>query len=103
MIEALEANRFDDLGAPVFARGHLRKYARLVDLEPTTILEAYVGIEGIEQAPPVVAAGGLATSDQSKSGGYGRLLVIVLVILAAAVLIWRMLATLDQSPPSTGL
>jgi cytoskeleton protein RodZ len=103
VIEALEANRFDDLGAPVFARGHLRKYARLVDLEPTTILEAYVGIEGIEQAPPVVAAGGLATSDQSKGGGYGRLRVIVLVILAAAVLIWRMLATLDQSPSSTGL
>jgi len=111
VIEALEANRFGDLGAPVFARGHLRKYARLVDLEPTTILEAYVGIEGIEKAPPVVAAGGLAgglvgglaTSHQSKNGGYGRLLVIVLVVVAVAVLVWQVLATLDESPPSTGL
>jgi cytoskeleton protein RodZ len=102
VIEALEANRFSDLGAPVFARGHLRKYARLVDLEPTVVLEAYVGIEGIEKAPPVVAAGVLTTRDQSRGGDYGRLAIIVLVVVAAAVLVWRMLATLDQPPSSTG-
>ena len=102
VIEAMEANRFSDLGAPVFARGHLRKYARLVDLEPTTVLEAYVGIEGIENAPPVVAASGLTTRTQSRGGDYGRFVIIALVVLAAAVLVWRMLATLDQSPSSTG-
>jgi cytoskeleton protein RodZ len=103
VIEALEANRFSDLGAPVFARGHLRKYARLVDLEPTVVLEAYVGIEGIEKAPPVVTADGLTTRDQSTRGGYGRLAIIVLVVVAATVLVWRMLATLDQAPSSTEL
>jgi len=99
-IEALEANRFDDLGAPVFARGHLRKYARLVDLDTTTVLEAYVGLEGIEKTPPVVAAQGLATTDGSRREGYGRTALIVLVILATAVLVWRILATLDRSPSS---
>lgn len=101
-IEALEANRFDDLGAPVFARGHLRKYARLVDLDTTTVLEAYVGLEGIEKTPPVVATQALATTDGSRRKGYARTVLIVLVILAAAVLVWRILATLDQSPSPVG-
>ena len=30
MLEALEAERFDGFGAPVFVRGHLRNYADLV-------------------------------------------------------------------------
>ncbi len=29
-VQALEENQFDVLGAPVFAKGHLRKYAELV-------------------------------------------------------------------------
>ncbi|MFM8518343.1 MAG: helix-turn-helix domain-containing protein, partial [Nevskiaceae bacterium] len=29
VIEALESDRFNDLGAPVFARGHLKRYAEL--------------------------------------------------------------------------
>ena len=29
-VRALERNEFDVLGAPVFAKGHLRKYAELV-------------------------------------------------------------------------
>ena len=32
VIEALEANRFEALGAPVYAKGHLRKYAMLLGL-----------------------------------------------------------------------
>ena len=32
-VRALERNEFDVLGAPVFAKGHLRKYAQLVDVD----------------------------------------------------------------------
>jgi len=38
VIEALETNRFEALGAPVYARGHLRKYATLLGLSPATVL-----------------------------------------------------------------
>ena len=41
MIVALEDNQFEELGAPVFARGHLRKYARLLNLDPREVLRAY--------------------------------------------------------------
>ena len=33
-VQALEENLFDQLGAPVFAKGHLRKYAELVGVPP---------------------------------------------------------------------
>lgn len=37
----LEEERFDEFGAPVFARGHLRAYARLVGLPTEVVLQAY--------------------------------------------------------------
>lgn len=41
MLQHLEADRFDEYSAPVFARGHLRNYAREVDLEPEVVLQAF--------------------------------------------------------------
>lgn len=41
IIEALEAGRFESLGAPVYARGHLRKYAELLGLDAEQLLMTY--------------------------------------------------------------
>jgi cytoskeleton protein RodZ len=41
MIEAMEGNRFLALGAPVYARGHLRKYASVLGLLPDTLIARY--------------------------------------------------------------
>jgi len=41
MIEAIERNQFAVLGAPVFARGHLRKYATLLGLPVERVQELY--------------------------------------------------------------
>jgi cytoskeleton protein RodZ len=51
VIEALEANRFEALGAPVYARGHLRKYATLLGLSPATVLERYEALGGTRADP----------------------------------------------------
>jgi cytoskeleton protein RodZ len=40
-IEALEAGRFATFGAPVFARGHLRKYATLLGLNADELLAEF--------------------------------------------------------------
>lgn len=37
----LEAGRFESLGAPVFVRGHLRAYARLLELDAEALLADY--------------------------------------------------------------
>src|SRR5215831_4106102 len=48
VIEAIEHDRFSSLGAPVFAKGHLRKYASLLGLPIDRIFELY---EKLEDAP----------------------------------------------------
>lgn len=40
-VRALEEERFEALGAPVFVRGHLRRYAQLVGLSTDAVLDAY--------------------------------------------------------------
>ena len=56
VIEALEANRFEALGAPVYARGHLRKYATLLGLSPATVLERYEALGGTPPDPTPIPA-----------------------------------------------
>jgi len=57
VIQAIEANRFEALGAPVYARGHLRKYAALLGLSPATVIERYEALGGTPVAPtPIPAA-----------------------------------------------
>jgi len=51
VIEALEANRFEELGAPVYARGHLRKYASILGLSPATVLSRYEALGGMPIDP----------------------------------------------------
>ncbi len=54
MIEAIEANRFTLLGAPVYARGHLRKYASVLGLSPQRIIERYDALSDVPAVPTPV-------------------------------------------------
>lgn len=49
VVESLEAERFEQLGAPVYVRGHLRAYLRLLDL-PEVLLQTALHKVG-EAAP----------------------------------------------------
>src|SRR5215510_8719495 len=51
VIEALEANRFETLGAPVYARGYLRKYATILGLSAATVLSRYEALGGMPADP----------------------------------------------------
>jgi cytoskeleton protein RodZ len=41
VVEAMEANRFEVFDAPVYAKGFLRKYAAILELDPVAVLAAY--------------------------------------------------------------
>jgi cytoskeleton protein RodZ len=53
-VRALEQNNFELLGAPVFAKGHLRKYAELVGVPIDDIIADYYQLNRTAGAPPVV-------------------------------------------------
>ncbi|HEU4601319.1 MAG TPA: RodZ domain-containing protein [Steroidobacteraceae bacterium] len=50
VVEAIESNRFAALGAPVYAKGHLRKYALLLGLPAEEVLARY---EHLNDTPTV--------------------------------------------------
>lgn len=94
VIEAIEQNRFLTLGAPVYAKGHLRKYAALVGLSPATVLERYEALSGTPTVPtPIPAA--IATPVRAERRRIPRLpLLIVVAIAVAAGLAWLVLELL---------
>ena len=54
VIEMIENNDFESIGAPVFVKGYLRQYSELVSLDPDLIIEKYNAINSIEDSPPIV-------------------------------------------------
>ena len=52
VIEALEANRFSELGASVYVRGHLRRYGDFVGEPGAAMVESYLSSREARPPPP---------------------------------------------------
>ena len=88
IILALEADDYDQLPAPTFVRGYLRGYARLLDLSPDPIIQAFVQRD---LAPPSLIAD-ISVKSQIRSGDFPIRFVTYIVIAALIVLVvlwWR--------------
>lgn len=85
VVESLENEEWDRLGAPVFVRGQLRSYSRLLGLGTTTTLEAS-GVAPIEP-PTLVSHGHTPRVQRLMEAGTRRLIYIVLTA-AIAVPVW---------------
>ena len=83
VIDALEADDYSAIGAPVFAKGHLRQYAQLLGLEPDELLIGYYQTRETPAEQPVVSE---VLARRGDSGPRLRwLLIILLTILVAGV------------------
>lgn len=85
VVEALENEDWDRLGAPVFVRGQLRSYSRLLGLATTTTLETS-GLAPVEP-PKLVSHGHTPRVQRLMEAGTRRLIYIVLTA-AIAVPVW---------------
>jgi cytoskeleton protein RodZ len=84
ILEALEANDFAALGAPVYVKGHLRHYAELVGESPQALSELYS--QGTRVPTPDLTRVPKAVADDT-----GRLVapaVIVVIGFAVAGTVW---------------
>jgi len=81
-VRALERNDFDVIGAPVFAKGHLRKYAQLVKVNEADLMADYYQLNRSLGAPPVI-------SNRTKPrpvvalGPWVAAIVVIIVVAAA--------------------
>ena len=81
MLEALENDNFKALGAPVFAKGHLRKYANWLGISPDDVLVAYYRDKDTPETPPLVVS--RATRQQPHRTGSWKGTALVFFVLAA--------------------
>ncbi len=82
-VRALEQNNFELLGAPVFAKGHLRKYAELVGVSTDDIIADYYRLNQSTGAPPVVGPARKFERDYSPVSWIVVSLVVVIVASAS--------------------
>ena len=81
-VRALERNEFELLGAPVFAKGHLRKYAQLVGVDEDDVFADYYAMTRAEAMPPIVTRG--KKVGQEMSPGPWIAVITVIIVVAAA-------------------
>lgn len=87
-VQALEENNFDALGAPVFAKGHLRKYAELVGVPTDDVLADYYALNRSLGAPPVVGSPRKRERDFNPGRWLAVIVIVALLGTAAAVAYW---------------
>lgn len=98
-VRALERNDFDVLGAPVFAKGHLRKYAQLVNVDQADVMADYYHLNRSAGALPVIPA----RRRQRRVMSPGPwIAAIVVIVIAATAYWWFAVRETAAPPPVTG-
>ncbi len=84
VVEALEQGRWQDIGAPVFVRGQLRSYAKLLGVDLGALLETEVA----PVAPVDLVSHAHTPRLQRLMESAGRRAVYVVITAAIAVPVW---------------
>jgi cytoskeleton protein RodZ len=92
-IRALENNDFDVLGAPVFAKGHLKKYSQLVGVNHEDVLADYYRLTRSQELPPVIVKRQKPAREFSPGPWIALVVVLVLLALAYWLLVERPVVT----------
>jgi len=82
-VRALEQNEFEALGAPVFAKGYLRKYAELVGVPEDDVIADYYRLNRSAGAPPLVTKRARPVREFNAGPWIGGLAVLLVLALGA--------------------
>ena len=106
-LEALEEDHFDVLPAPVFARGFLREYSKIVGLDADEVVNNYLAAQQPGDGSAEIAEEETGRpKGQPRDWGYGLLFtlaVVVLLGLAAVLAFWAERRRENSPPPATPL
>jgi cytoskeleton protein RodZ len=112
-LEAIEGERFDELGGNVYAKGFIRSYASYLGVDPAPLLDVYRS-EQRPEAPvferaPRALTGGLGAERRRRGRSSWLLVGIVFVSIVLVASVWSLLkpapsssqTTLNPTPPAT--
>ncbi len=95
MIEALETDNFEALGAPVFAKGHLRQYGALLGLATDDLMIAYYRVRGRHDAAPPPITSTMTRPETKRRTTWAGVTLAGLVLGALAILLWLLAQNVD--------
>lgn len=87
ILEAIEENNFDEITAPIFVKGYLRAYARIVSLDEDEMIRQYVDFYS-EEDPPISSTSNMAPELSVADARIKWTTYFVIVILAALLAAW---------------
>lgn len=97
-VERLESDDYEALHGPTFVRGYLGSYARLLNLPPQPILEAY---ERHGYGPPALVSELGRKSEVHVSDFPVRMVTYVIAgLLVVLVVLWWQSRKLEEAPPA---
>lgn len=102
VVAALEADEYGRLGAPVYVRGYLRKYARLLALDGNELVREYE-LEASPRDPEVLAhvTSGLPRRNIGRWLALAAATVVVIALVFGGIWAWRYMRHSRAAAPAS--
>ena len=98
ILEALEENDFEEITAPIFVKGYLRAYARIVSLSEDEMIEMYSQYYS-EEDPPITSTSNMAPELTSTDARIKWTTYLVIIVLGALLAAWWWNKEQNQETP----
>jgi len=83
-VRALESNDFEVIGAPVFAKGHLKNYAQILKVDDTTLMGEYYELTRAQAGQPPLSV----RAKQRRAIAPGPWLAVIAAVIIIATAYW---------------
>jgi cytoskeleton protein RodZ len=87
ILQSIEENNFDSLTAPIFVKGYLRAYARLVSLDENEMIQLYIDFYSNED-PPINTTTQMVPEISAQDARVKWMTYLVIIILIALLSAW---------------
>jgi cytoskeleton protein RodZ len=87
IVEAIEDNHFEEITAPIFVKGYLRAYARIVSLDEDDMIDQYIGLHSGED-PPISSISNVASELSVADARVKWTTYIVVLIIGVSLAAW---------------
>ena len=87
ILEAIEENDFEEINAPIFVKGYLRAYARIVSLDEDEMIQLYLDYYS-EEDPPITSTSNMAPELSVADARIKWTTYLVIIVLGALLAAW---------------
>ena len=87
ILESIEDNNFDEITAPIFVKGYLRAYARIVALSEDEMIEQYLDMYS-EEDPPISSTSNMVPELTVKDARIKWTTYLVILVLGVLLAAW---------------